>query len=76
MNNFFFYNRQFSVLHIYLLLLLVILYSQVLSIKLVSGNRVILFVCFFVYILREVKCKFIITCIKIFDKPLLGDSPQ
>ena len=29
-NNFLFYNRQFSVLHMYLLLLLVILYSQVL----------------------------------------------
>ena len=50
-NNFLFYNRQFSVLHIYLLLLLVILYSQVLSGILVSGDRVILFVCvFFVYI--------------------------
>ena len=50
-NNFLFCNRQFSVLHIYLLLLLVVLYSQVLSGILVSGDRVILFVCvFFVYI--------------------------
>ena len=37
-------------------MLLVILYSQVLSGILVSGDRVILFV----YILREGKCKFII----------------
>ena len=50
----------------YLLLLLVILYSQVLSGILVSGNRVIFFVCvFFVYILREVRCKFIIIYQKI-----------
>ena len=40
-------------------MLLVILYSQVLSGILVSGDRVILFVCFFVYILHEVKCKYI-----------------
>ena len=65
-NNFIFYNRQFSVLHTYLLLLLVILYSQVLSGILVSGNRVILFVrVFFSSIfLREVKCKFIVMYIK------------
>ena len=48
-------------LHVYLLLLLVILYSQVLSGILVSGDGVILFV----YILREVKCKFIIIYIYI-----------
>ena len=60
-NNFLFHNRQFSVLHIYLLLLLVILYSQVLSGILVSGDRVILFACVFLSIfLREVKCKFIV----------------
>ena len=43
-NNFLFYNRHFSVLHIYLLLLLVILYSQTLSGILVSGGCVILLV--------------------------------
>ena len=43
-----------------MLLLLVILCSQVLSGILVSGNRVICFVCLFVYILREVKCKYIL----------------
>ena len=40
---FFFCNCQFSVVHIYLLLLLVILYSQVLFDILVFGDRVILF---------------------------------
>ena len=44
-------------MYIYVLLLLVILYSQVLSGILVFGDRVIFFVIFFVYILREVKCK-------------------
>ena len=39
------FNQQFSFLHIYLLLLLVILYSQVLFGILVSGDCVILFVC-------------------------------
>ena len=54
-------NQQLSFLHIYLLFLLVTLYFQVLSSTLVSDDRVILFACvFFVYILREVKCKFII----------------
>ena len=48
-------------LYIYLLLLLVILYSQVLSCILLSRDGVILCPCvFFVYILQEVKCKFII----------------
>ena len=42
------FNQQFS-FYIYILLLLVILYSQVLSGILVSGDRVILYVCFFVY---------------------------
>ena len=43
-------------------MLLVILYSQVLSGILVSGDRVILFVCVFSLsiFLREVKCKFIV----------------
>ena len=42
------------------------LYSQVLSGILISGDRAILFACiFFVYILREVKCKFIIVYIYI-----------
>ena len=41
------FNQQFSFLHICLLLLLVILYSQVVSSILVSGDRVILFLCFF-----------------------------
>ena len=59
------FNQQFSFLYIYLLLLLVILYSHVLSGILVSGDCVILFVCvFFVYILRGVKCKYIIIYIK------------
>ena len=59
------FNQQFSFLHIYLLLLLVILYSQVFPHVLVSGDRVILLVlCFFVYILSEVKCKFIAIYIK------------
>ena len=59
------FNQEFSFLH-YLLLLLVILYSQVLSGIMVSGDRVILFLCvFFVYILREVKCKFMIIYIYI-----------
>ena len=58
------FNQQFSFLHIYLLLL-VILYSQVIPDVLVSGDRVILLVlCFFVYILREVKCKFLVIYIK------------
>ena len=47
-------------------MLLVILYSQVLSGILVPGNRAILFVCFFVYILREVKCKYILIYIYIY----------
>ena len=38
------FNQQFSFLHIYLLLSLVILYSQVLSSMLLSGDCVILFV--------------------------------
>ena len=46
-NNFLFHNRQFCVLHIYLLLLLVALYPQVLSAILVSGDRVTLFACVF-----------------------------
>ena len=47
------FNQQFSFLHIYLLLSLVILYSQVLSSMLLSGDCVILFVyVFFVFILR------------------------
>ena len=50
-------------------MLLVISYSQVLSDILVSGDRVLFFVCiFFVYILREVKCKFIIIYRKIKKK--------
>ena len=56
-NIFLFYNRHFSVLHIHLLLL-VILYSQVLSSIMVSGDSVILFVCVFLS-LHEVKCKYI-----------------
>ena len=39
------------------MLLLVILYSQVLSGILVSGDRVILYICFLFIILRRVKCK-------------------
>ena len=45
--------------------ILVILYSQVLYAILASGDRVILFVCFFVYILHEVKCKYILIYKKI-----------
>ena len=42
--------------------ILAILYCQVLSCILVSGDRVIVFICFFVHILHEVKCK----CIRIY----------
>ena len=55
--NFLFY-RQFSVLHIYLLLLLVVLYSPVLSGILVSDDRVILFACVFVLSIFYMKEKF------------------
>ena len=55
-------------------MLLVILYSQVLSGILVSGNRAILFVCFFVYILREVKCKYILIYIYIKISSLLAEG--
>ena len=41
-------------------MLLVILYFQVLSGILVSGDRVILYVCFLSIILRKVKCKYIL----------------
>ena len=57
----------------YILLLLVILYSQALSSILVSGDRVILYVCLFlsIIILREVKCKYILI---YFEKKLfVGD---
>ena len=49
----------FFLLFIYLSIL-VILYSKLLSGILVSGDRVILFVCFFVYILHEVNRKYIL----------------
>ena len=42
----------------------VISYSQLLSSILVSGNHVILFVCFSVYILREVKYKYALIYMK------------
>ena len=55
--NFLFY-RQSSVLHIYLLLLLVVLYSPVLSGILVSDHRVILFACVFIFSIFYMKEKF------------------
>ena len=58
------FSQQFPFLYIVVILvplftylsLLVILYYLVLSSILVSRDRVILFVCFFVCILRKVKC--------------------
>ena len=49
------FNQKFSLLRIYLLLSLVTLYSQTLSRILVSGNRVILFVCGFLFSLFYVQ---------------------
>ena len=63
---------------LYLLSLVVILYSQILSGILVCGNRVILFVCvFFVYTLREVKYNYIIIYIYkkyLFRKKIVPSS--
>ena len=67
---FFTYYCYYFILFYFLFLLcinlsiLVILYSQLLSGIFESGNRVILFVYFFVYVLRKVKCKY--TCENIF----------
>ena len=46
----------FFILFVYLSVL-IILYSQAFSVELVSGVRLILIFCFFVYNLCEVKCK-------------------